>query len=103
MRTTTKEWKAEYYDDGEWKIHRAGNATPYESGDPKAIFFLKYVAEVCWKINNGKLEYRYQLTEYEYNFGEKIDDEDCYLDYTIKERRQYKSRNALMNALRRIK
>lgn len=103
MTTTTKKWEMEYYDEEEWRIHRAGRATPYESADPEEIFFIEYMAEVCWRIKDGKPEYRYQLTKYEFNFGEAIDNENCYIDYMIRERRQYKSRNALMNALRRIK
>lgn len=101
MTTTAKKWRMEYCDEEEWRIHRAGRVTSYETLGPKETSFLEYIAEVCWRVKNGKLEYRYQLTGYNYKFGEAIDDEDYHINYTIKERRQYKSRNALMNALRR--
>lgn len=99
MITTSKEWKREYTTDGQWTIHIAEKKLA-EDNTLNSENWKEWRAEIKWTTKEGKIKKRYQLTEYEYIYGTSIDDEDCWIEYNIISRRQYKSRNALMNAIR---
>lgn len=104
MITTSTEWKKDYTTDGQWTIHNADRKLA-EDNTFNADTWREWKAEIKWKTEGGKLKKAYQLTEYEYRYGDPTDNEgeEAYIDYEIISRRQYRSRNALMNAMRSAK
>lgn len=90
MITTIEEWEMEYTSDEEWNTHRAKRVSDWGKITDKKI--KVWIAEIKW---NWKIK-KYIVTHYEYRYDENL------VKFEILERREYKTRNAMMNRIRKL-